>query len=85
MPDQGAASEFGGAVRGLVGVQPVPPHVLTAAEKLRLIYLTGDETGETMVPVPEVWEGLLPAEEQRKIREGEGVLEKGQLDVFDAT
>lgn len=86
MPDSGPASEFGGAVRSRVGIQPTPPHVLTAEERLRLIYLTGQDT-ELLAPDPELesFHGLNLEPVQRAIREQEGVLEKGQYDVFDAT
>lgn len=84
MPDTGPASEFGGAVRSRVGIQPTPPHVLTADERLRLIYLTGQDT-ELLPPDGGLtFNGLIPEAEQRALREAEGVLEKGQYDVFDS-
>ena len=61
------------------GVQPVP-HVPTPSERLRLLYLTGDESG--LSPVDDrndIWSGTLPIEEQTSIRAAEGVLERGQV------
>jgi hypothetical protein len=83
MPDTGPASEFGGAVKSRVGIQPTPPHVLTADERLRLIYLTGQDT-ELLPPDDGLsFNGLIPEEIQRELRKAEGVLEKGQYSVFD--
>lgn len=78
MPDSlGKASEFGGKVQKN-RVQP-PPHSPTPSERLMLLYTTGDESGLTdPAKHSEPMEGLLPADVQRAIREGEGVLVKGQ-------
>jgi hypothetical protein len=78
MPDAlGPASEFGGKVQRN-RVQPLP-HVPTPSERLMLMYTTGDESGLTDPdPNNDVFAGMLPEEEQRAIRQAEGVLEKGQ-------
>lgn len=76
MPDPGPPSEFGGKVRPN-RVQP-PPHEPTASEKLMLLYTTGDETGATD-PVPTVFEGLLPEDEQTRLRREAGDLDRGQV------
>jgi hypothetical protein len=76
-------SEFGGKTNKL-GIQPFP-HRPTAAERLSVIYRTGDETGgESGVyePIDEehaAFEGLLTEAEQLAILESEGKLEKGQV------
>lgn len=77
MPDQGAASEFGGAIRDRRRIYPLP-HQPTAAEKLMLVYTTGDETGALQPDNGEAFNGLNPEEVQRALRESEGVMEKGQ-------
>lgn len=84
MSDQGPASEYGGKT-GANGFQPVPPHVMTASEKLRSIYTTGTESGTEPLDGGVAFAGLLPESEQRAIREAEGVLDKGQLDVFETS
>jgi hypothetical protein len=78
MPDAlGKPSEFGGKVRRN-RTQP-PPHVPTPSERLMLMYTTGDESGLLDPDVNnDVWTGFLPEEEQRAIRQAEGVLDKGQ-------
>lgn len=83
MPDPYPPSEFGGKTNHL-GIQPFP-HRPTAAEKLSVVYRTGDESeGETGVYLPldtenAAFEGLLPEEEQIAILEAEGKFEKGQV------
>jgi hypothetical protein len=74
------ASEFGGKTNRL-GIQP-PPHPLSAYEKLRAIYLSGDELERGDLPPQrnrEAMQGLLPEAEQIALREEEGVLDKGQV------
>lgn len=72
--DINKGSEFGG-VEGLV--QP-PPHVPTAAERLSLLYRTGDPSGQTP-PRLGVFAGLREEAAQRAAREAEGALAKGQV------
>lgn len=73
-------SEFGGHTNRL-GIHP-SPHPPEAYEKLRAVYLSGDdlEKGD-LAPQPEreAFHGLLPEDEQRELRESEGVLDKGQV------
>lgn len=72
------ASEFGGNGVQANGVFP-SPHVPTASERLMLLYRTGDESG--LMPVDTegvVWTGMLPAKEQRDIRQAAGDLDVGQ-------
>lgn len=79
MPDPYPPSEFGGKTNDL-GIQP-SPHVPTSAEKLSLIYRTGDPEGSGLIPADdgEAFSGLLPADVQRAIREQAGHLDKGQV------
>jgi len=77
------SSEFGGTTNDL-GIHPFP-HRPTAAERLRVIYRTGDETGgeSGVYRAPdqnnEAFMGLLPELEQKALRTSEGVLDKGQV------
>lgn len=79
MPDPYPPSEFGGKTTDL-GIQP-PPHSPTSAEKLSLIYRTGDPDGTGLVDADEgeAFSGLLPAAIQRQLREQAGHLDKGQV------
>jgi len=83
MSDSYPPSEFGGKTNHL-GIQP-HPHSPTAAEKLRAIYQTGDETeglGGSYLPRDENNEaflGLLPEDEQRALLEAEGKFKKGEV------
>lgn len=80
MPDGYPPSEFGGKTDHL-GFEPLP-HSLTARERLRHGYLTGDETlarASTAQPLRENMRGLLPFEEQKALREAEGALDKGEV------
>lgn len=76
-------SEFGGHTNHL-GIPPFP-HRPEAYEKLRAIYLTGDETGgEEGLYLPfddegAAFRGLLTEDEQRATREQEGALVKGEV------
>lgn len=80
MSDTGPASEFGGKTNAM-GIQPFP-HVPTVNERLRAVYLTGDELETGTLPVQperEAFNGLLPEAEQRAIAEEAGLLEHGQI------
>jgi hypothetical protein len=73
------ASEFGGSGNQPNGVMP-PPHVPTASEQLMLTYRTGDPSGLSPVDTEHAaWNGLLPFEEQKAIRQAAGDLDVGQL------
>jgi hypothetical protein len=81
MPDIGKASEFGGKV-GRVLIQPIP-HVPTPSERLMLMYISGDDSGQSpRDKFNETFEGLLPEEEQRARRIAEGVQFEGG-EVFE--
>lgn len=72
-------SEFGGKVQGPNGIQPLP-HQLTASEKLRLGYRTGqDEDRNARPDGATAFNGLLPEDIQRALREEAGDMEKGQV------
>lgn len=83
MPDPYPPSEFGGKT-GPNGFQPVPPHVMTASEKLRALYTTGDESGQSSLDDGDAFTGMLPEDEQRAIRAAQGAFEKGEYDPFKA-
>lgn len=71
-------SEFGGHTNRL-GMAP-HPHKRTASERLSSVYRTGHEVGEIPDEDNEVhFNGLLPADVQRKRREQAGDLDKGQI------
>jgi hypothetical protein len=70
-------SEFGGKVRRH-GIQPLP-HRLTASEKLRLGYRTGQDVDRDLPDGPEAFNGLLPLDIQTALRKEAGDLEKGQV------
>lgn len=71
-------SEFGGAVN-INGIQPLP-HQLTGSEKLRLAYRTGQEVDRDRPPDSgTAFNGLLPEDIQRALRQEAGDLEKGQV------
>jgi hypothetical protein len=76
MSNQGP-SEFGGQV-GPHGIQPLP-HQLTASEKLRLGYRTGQAIDRSLPAGPEAFNGLLPLDIQTQLRKEAGDLEKGQV------
>lgn len=76
MSDQGP-SEFGGKT-GRHGIQPLP-HRLTASEKLRLGYRTGQDVDRNLLGGPEAFSGLLPLDIQTALRKEAGDLEKGQV------
>lgn len=72
-------SEWGGKIEGPNGIQPLP-HPLTGSEKLRLAYRTGQEEDRNARPDGgTAFNGLLPEEIQRALREEAGDLEKGQV------
>lgn len=79
MPDTLPPSEFGGKSNAL-GIQP-HPHKPNEFERLRSIYLTGNEDGTDLPQHTnhEAFVGLLPEEEQRAIMEEKGAFEKGQI------
>jgi hypothetical protein len=72
------ASEFGGR-----GVQKNtiygPPHSPEAYEKLRLVYLTGQDEDSTVSPDSEgdAFQGLLKLREQLELQEKRGDFEMG--------
>lgn len=70
-------SEMGGKV-GKHGIQPLP-HRLTASEKLRLAYRTGQDLDRDLPAGPEAFNGLLPLDIQTALRKEAGDLEKGQV------
>lgn len=70
-------SEFGGKVRKH-GIQPLP-HPLTASEKLRLGYRTGQDIDRDAASGPEAFNGLLPYDIQLALRQEAGDMEKGQV------
>jgi len=72
-----AGSEFGGDPNRKTGVQP-PPHVPTPSERLSLFYRSGDESGQTDPDNGEVFHGERTTATQTKVRQAEGVLDKGQ-------
>lgn len=80
IPDPYPPSEFGGKTMPN-GVQP-PPHKPTAAEQWRLGHQTGDTTGNSPIDDGAAWEGLLPEDEQEKLRRQAGAFDKGQYDPF---
>jgi hypothetical protein len=72
-------SEFGGSGVQRNGVFPAP-HVPTPSEQLGLIYRTGDPSGlSDLDDENAVWTGLLPAAEQKAIRQAAGDLDVGQV------
>ena len=72
-------SEFGGSGPKANGVWPAP-HVPTASEQLMLTYRTGDPSGLSPVDTEgAAFQGLLPAAEQRAIRQAAGDLDVGQV------
>lgn len=77
MSDGLPESEFGGKMQSN-GFYP-PPHRMSAAEKLRSVYQTGDDTGLND-PDPSWFQGLLPFEDQYAKREAEGAFEHGEYD-----
>lgn len=56
MPAEGPPSEFGGKI-GKNTVYPKPTDVLSSSEKLRLIYLTGQEEDSTAPVRPGTFQG----------------------------
>ena len=70
-------SEFGGKTRRH-GIQPLP-HRLTASEKLRLGYRTGQDVDRNAPAGPEAFNGLLPYDIQLALRTEAGDMEKGQV------
>lgn len=77
MSDGLPESEFGGKLQNN-GFFP-PPHQMSAHEKLRSVYLTGDDTGQS--EINDCWfDGLLPFDEQYARREAEGAFEAGEHD-----
>lgn len=70
-------SEFGGKVRKH-GIQPLP-HPLTASEKLRLGYRTGQDIDRDAASGSEAFNGLLPYDIQLALRQEAGDMEKGQV------
>jgi hypothetical protein len=80
IPDPYPPSEFGGKTQPN-RVQP-PPHEPLWYERVMLGHTTGDETGNTPVDDGAAWQGLLPPDEQRALREASGALDKGEFDPF---
>lgn len=70
-------SEFGGRIQKN-GVQPFP-HVPTAAERLSLIYRTGDPSGRTDPDNGEIFAGLRTESAQRAAKEAVGAFVKGTV------
>lgn len=65
-PAQQRGSEYGGSPEAKATVQPKGAEALTAGDKLRLGYLTGDELNnpESIEDHRQFW-GLLPADKER--------------------
>lgn len=65
-PSQLRGSEYGGTPEARATVQPKGPEALTAGDKLRLGYLTGDELNDpaNIEDSRQFW-GLLPADKAR--------------------
>lgn len=81
MSDGLPPSEFGGKTNRN-GINPAP-YRPNADESLSLLYRTGDSTGNTFMAKKDegvVFNGLIPFDEQMKIIEDKGWLEKGELD-----
>jgi hypothetical protein len=71
MPDPYKPSEFGGKIQEN-RVQP-PPHIPNQAERLMLLYTTGDESGQSSPDNGETFEGMLPIELARDAALARGV------------
>ena len=93
MPNLNAPTEFGGKVQKN-RVQPritpdgKPGHEATSSEELMLVYTTGSEDNDPVAHPPdkngEAFEGVLPLEEQIKLRREAGDIPETQTKKADA-
>ncbi len=64
-PRQRGGSEFGGVQSTPATIQPMPPEALTAADQLRLGYLSGVDTDPDAIEDRRQMMGLRPADGRR--------------------